>query len=286
LAERRQHSSRGHGGYLGRLVEAAGRPRESAVHLPRQLAWGPPRAVLDEPPAAEPEPQDVARTSCLSRPASRVVRAAQPTPRSAEPERFRPPPEPAPFRTGRPPLRPIPAIPVAPGDPGPAPEPHTTASRPTPTTVSQPNAPMPVLSSAPRRTASPEQPAAAVALPPVAPTVAHALERLAARSLRLPEHDDATVVRPPVRAAEPSEPSLVATPARPVPVALPAAPQPRLDASGEPQVRIGTIEVTIASPAPPPVPTVPPPVRRVVVPAPAPAGRLSRPLSGYGLGQG
>lgn len=293
MAERRQNSSRAAGsypgGYLGRLVEVAGRaresPRESAVHLPRQLAWGPPRAAADELLAAEPEPQDIARSAIRARPAPRVERAGRPAPRSAEPEQDAPSSERAPVRSARLPMPVTPAIPVAPESRGPAPR---TAPRATPTTVSQPSPPVPLRPSAPPRTAQParpEQRAAEVTPPPLAPTVAHALERLAARSLRTPAKDETRAAPPTPRGGEAAEPSRAATPARPVSLPLPIAPQPRRETSREPQVHIGTIEVTIASPAPP-APAFPPPTRRVVATAPAPAGRLSRTLSGYGLGQG
>jgi hypothetical protein len=163
--------------------------------------------------------------------------------------------------------------------------PRSAAERATPTTAPATRpAPAPPVTPA-RLTAPPVQPLAAIATRPLPPAVGHALERLAARSLPLPTPDDAVTPRLPVHpAAPPPTPAAIAPPARPAPVPAPAP--HRREAGREPQVRIGTIEVTIAGPPQSLASPLPPPARPVVVAEPAPATRLSRLPSGYGLGQG
>jgi hypothetical protein len=133
----------------------------------------------------------------------------------------------------------------------------------------------------------PAQPAPPPAVPltarqPLPAAVSRALERLGAHSLRLPASTDPVSGPPPARPAvsEPVWP--LRTPAV-TPVVGPRA--QRDEPVREPQVRIGTIEVTIAAPPPPPAPAGAPAPRPLAT-APATATRLSRPPASYGLGQG
>ena len=275
------------GGYFDRLVEQTGRPRPAGAHAPRQLAWGPPRLLMepDDAPFGAAEPQHAVRGTSRPRPVPRVQPGERTLPAMAEPEPLvdtAPPPRLAsPVRAATRRLPP----PVDRDEPNSAPAPRTAAGRATPATAPA-TRPAPARPATPTRpTAPPVQPAAAIATRPLPPAVGHALERLAARSLPLPTPDATVTPRLPVHpAGPPPTPAALAPPARPASVPAPS-PQ-RREAGREPQVRIGTIEVTIAGPPQPLASPLPPPVRHVVVAAPAPATRLSRPSSGYGLGQG
>lgn len=287
MADRRPTTSRGLGGYLSRLVEATARPRTGAAHLPRQLAWGPPRPAPTDSSAAEPELMDIPRPVAHPRPPARAAHPEQSAQRPAEPDQIEPEPAPVPASPATLPLRPN-VIGGRSDGPPPTLEPHAAVQRATPAAVPEPRVPVavPIRPSAPIHTAPVEQPTVTTAPPPQAAPNISALERLAARSLALPNEDDTNAVRPPVPARPAHVPRGAPNPPRPTSAPLPAAPAVRRATPREPEVRIGTIEVTIASPSPPPVAAFPAPARKVVIPAPAPAGRLSRPLSGYGLGQG
>jgi hypothetical protein len=121
---------------------------------------------------------------------------------------------------------------------------------------------------------------------PLPATVTDALARLSALSSRPAPAPQPAAARTP---ATPQPPAAArpAQPARSASLGTPqaAAPGPRLPRQPDraPQVHIGAIEVTIAAPAPPPArPPAPQPA-----PAPAPpTGRLSRPGTAFGLGQG
>lgn len=303
MADRRPGGSRGFGGYLGRLVEPTAHPRTSALQLPRQPSWGPTRPAAAESPlesphesgAAEFAPSD-ARTPARPRRPAPPARAERSSPGSAELGPSIPPPGSGPVRSTRPSARAVPGTRPAtgpgigpgmgPGADRPAPEP--ASPRMNPPTVRQPSSsapqPVSVRPSGPPRGEPVGQPAVTAAAAPLSPTVAHALERLAARSLPLPAADDPNVGGPRVHARK-RPPNTVPPPARQASIPAPAAPRPRRQMPREHRVNIGTIEVTIASPPPPPAPPPQPPVRRIVS-APARVGRLSRPLPGYGLGQG
>ncbi len=278
MAERRRS-----GGYFDRLVEQAGRPRPAGVHAPRQLAWGPPRPLIppDDAPFGEAEPQPRVRATSRPHPAPRVEPGERARPPVAEPE-----PSVDPTPSPRPARRPRPTPPVGAAAARPtrtsrttAPPPRTAAEAERATTATAPPT-RPAAShpaAAIRLTAPPEQPAAVIAGPAVVaggrPRTRTACGTLAAPPRRgtTPSPDVCRRARsncpPPARAAPPAQPVSPSAP----------APQPHREAVREPQVRIGTIEVTIAGPPAPPAPAFPPPVRPIVVAAPAPATRLSRP---------
>jgi hypothetical protein len=122
--------------------------------------------------------------------------------------------------------------------------------------------------------------------------VTRALERLGANSLVVPprpaEVPAPLVARPREPGREPIHPpGPITVPLRPI---EPVAPRPESRSPSErsmaPQVRIESIEVSIAAPAPPALPVNAAPVPPTSIAWSAPTGRLSRPPTMYGFGQG
>jgi hypothetical protein len=274
LAERRRS------GYLDRLLDVGARPRSAAARPPRQIAWGPPAVIA---PEADGSAVQAARTEPTAR---RTVRPAS-SRRPLHPET-----EPAAPLAGQPVRRaraagsqpaaraqhrapPEPAPASSPAAPRPAEPPRTMPGPPAPATSRPPPLPLVPRPQAPEDRAQP----LAAPVPPV-------LERLEANSLRLPARPGPGSARPPAApaATRAARPAVGLTARQATPVA--EVRKQRDEPAREPQVRIGTIEVTVA--APPPLPPAPPaPAQPLPAAAvPAPVARLSRPSMSYGLGQG
>jgi hypothetical protein len=277
-------------GYLDRLVDDVATRRGRAARAPRQILWGPTR------PAA-PAADDETGAAELARPATRPTprRSADHAPQPVAPQPGTPEPspfpasfplrvvtDPAPVRQlpGTPPARPAERRqpPVRPERPQDRP---AVPARPAPTNRAghqhQPGRPVP---GAP----VPAQPPAAspTQLPAAVTDALARLSALSNRTLpaaqphptRSPVPASPTPLPAPARAATPSAPPAAVSPGRP----------PREQPTRAPQVHIGSIEVTIAAAAPPA--PAPPPIPQPAPVAAAPAGRLSRPVAPFGLGQG
>lgn len=276
-------------GYLARLVDDVGGRRGHAARAPRRIVWGPTRPALrddeisaDPPPPADPwvtRRPEAPTGSPVARTPLRVV----PEPRLAAPSRPDAPvllPEPAP------------QVPIRAADP---PTVRTSPAR----VVEQVARSHPPEMEPAGETAHAGQ--KLTALRPVPPAAAVALTRLSALSTHIPATPVEQHPAPPAPPPTPAPPRTPAPPPARAPLERPD-PRPRAErpsavvasaarARGgerphpEPRVHIGSIEVTIAPP-PAPAPVAPPRPAAAPPPAPAPAARLSRPLAGYGFGQG
>jgi hypothetical protein len=271
-------------------VENLASRRDHAARVPRQIAWGPTK------PAGPADAEQLAPEAQPDVP----VRKSGHTGRVDEPEQS--PPQ---ATTDRPrpvattvvqPLRVVAATPVARDvrPPPPATTVEQTVTRPSPIEQPRPVTARPVASversepqrvvAAPVATETPRT-AAATADPRLPDEVRYALDRLAALSQHVPQAQPAPSARP---SAPPPRPVPVETVRRdgkqPAPV-VPPRHQRSTEPTRTPQVHIGSIEVTVAQPTPPPPPPAMPPAAPPQPAAPAPAGRLSRPPTGFGFGQ-
>jgi len=280
-------------GYLDRLVDGVATRPGRAARSPRQIAWGPTRPAT---PLADDEVGDLRRAAPPVPAAPRVPRRTTELPPPPAPSATVPPPAHEPgLRVVTAPLVANPVV-SKPDSPVRAESrPAAPANRPgrVPAVPARPASAVPANPPRPDRTggqhpvAAPPRPTTPATLP--AP-VTEALARLSALSGRLDRQAQPAAARLPEPSAAP-EPTRAAGPradtVHPAPAAVPVPRPAREQPVRTPQVHIGTIEVTIAAAAPPP--PAPAPVAAPQQPAPvaaAPAARLSRPATAFGLGQG
>jgi hypothetical protein len=280
---------RDHRGYLNRLVDDVPGRRGRAARSPRQISWGPtrPASFVDDvdapvaPVAAKsPTAQPIFITRDLAPQTQRRPRRQPATHPPQPPARG----VPEPSRAVAPKAhvaRPQTDVPRPTSRPATATEPVVVPARPAAlgpeavrargsgaTTLAAPPEPQPV----PARTKLP-------------PAVTAALDRLAALSLPVPPSATKPDAQPKVSMPAPVQP-VTRTPERPAAVAvLPRTPSEQ-PPPRTPHVHIGSIEVTIAPSAPPPVRHPVPAPLPPSAPAPLPVQRLSRPSAAYGFGQG